>query len=433
MFLIYVHKITNRLDYIFNFVFTQNLELDYRITTIRDEFINYPGPKLNYSLERFGGLINIKPVLLLSQDDITPQYIEVKEYNNTAVLFYTEEGDLPFDIFAASFFLITRYEEYLNSKLDRFGRFDPRNSIAWKKGFLTEPVVNIWITWFRDIINNKYPGLITSAPKYRFVSTVDIDNAFAYINKGLFRQLGGLAKSILKPDLKDFSNRLKVYWGFRKDPYDTYEILDKIHAKYRLNPYYFFLLANYGGHDKAVSVNNREFQELIQDRAQNHQVGIHPSFSSFLDFTVLQHEVSALAEIIGKEIEYSRFHFVKYSMPESYENLINCNIFNDFSMGYPSRIGFRSGYAGNINFFNLKTNKTTPLIIHPFNVMDAALNLYMKLSPDEAVIQTRQIIDKVKKVNGTFTLLWHNESLSNYGQWQGWESVYEQIVRYAVE
>ncbi|MGI6478171.1 MAG: polysaccharide deacetylase family protein [Salinivirgaceae bacterium] len=433
MFLIYTHKITNRLDFILDFVFAKNFGLDYRITTLREEFCSYDGPKLNYSLETFDDIINIQPKLLLSQEDITPQHIDVEEHNGIVILFPVERGALPFDIFAASFYLITRYEEYIKSKVDRFGRFDPRSSIAWQKGFLTEPVVNIWISWLKDIISKTYPELTLAEPKYKFVATIDIDNAYAYINKGFFRQTGGLVRSLFKADFKGFSNRLKVFFGSQKDPYDTYDILDKIHEKYELTPYYFFLLANYGGYDKSVPYNNKEFQELIQDRAQNHIVGIHPSFSSFVDFSVLQHEVSVLSEIIGKDVENSRFHFVKFSLPGSYENLLNLNIYNDFSMGYPSRIGFRTGYAGDVNFFNLKTNKVTPLVVHPFHVMDAALNLYMKLSPDEAVTQARNLINKVKEVNGTFTLLWHNESLCGCGQWQGWESVYEQIVRHAIE
>lgn len=433
MFLIYTHKLTNRITYILDFILEQNLGIKYRITTQRSDFIDYRGPKINYSLEPFEHCINIQPVLLLFQEDITPQHIETKRYQGTEILFVTDKGDLPFDIFAASFYLLSRYEEYGSSRLDRFGRFDPRNSIAWQKGFLTEPVVNIWIEWFSTLIKEKYSDLSIKSHRYRFVPTIDIDNAYAFKNKGIIRQVGGLAKSLLKPDIREFVKRLKVYFGKITDPFDTYGFIEQINERYNISPLYFFLLANYGGYDCAVPFDNKEFQELVLNIAQKHKVGIHPSFSSFFDFSVLESEISTLAEMISKDVEYSRFHFVKFSLPDSYVNLINCNIFHDFSMGYPSRIGFRSGYAGSFNFFNLKTNQSTKLELHPFNVMDASLNLYMKLSPDEAVVQVRQLIDKVKQVKGTFSLLWHNESLSGIGVWHGWKTVYEQIVRYAVE
>ena len=433
MLLVYSHKITNRLTYILDFVIVQNFGLDYRLTTLRDEFINFEGARLNYSYEPIPNTVHIQPTLLLSQEDIIPQLIEVKEHLGKAVIFYTDKGDLPFDIFAASFYLISRYEEYLVSKLDRFGRYDPRNSIAWKKSFLLEPIVNIWIGWLRTMLQKAFPDLPINEPTYKFLPTIDVDNAYAYSNKGLIRQVGGLARSLVQADFTDFTRRLKVYCGRIGDPFDTYDTLYQIHYRYNLSPVYFFLLANYGGLDKAVPIHNKDFQELILMHSQKHKVGIHPSFSSFFDFSILKNEIATLAELLSQDIKNSRFHFVKFALPDSYENLNKLEITDDYSMGYPSRIGFRSGYAGEYLFFNLQTNRATSLVIHPFQVMDAALNLYMKLSPDEAVFQTRQLIDKTKEVKGTFSLLWHNESLCNYGEWQGWAQVYEQIVRYAVE
>ena len=54
---------------------------------------------------------------------------------------------------------------------------------------------------------------------------------------------------------------------------------------------------------------------------------------------------------------------------------------------------------------------------------------YLRLNPDEAIEKIREIMDKVKKVNGTFISLWHNESLSDKGVWQGWRKVFEEVVR----
>ncbi len=433
MLLIYVHKITPRIEYIFDFVFNCHFTLSYRLTIDRDEFFSYQGPKLNYSYEEFDNIPWIYPTLLLVQDDLVPQFIDVEHYRNTHVFFCRDKGSLPFDLFAASFYLLTRHEEYFESNVDRFGRYDPRNSIAWKKGFLTQPVVNLWLEWLLELLLSFYPSLEYKAPTYKFVPTIDIDNAYAYQRKGFLRQFGGLVRSLALGNIREAGERLRVHIGMEQDPYDTYDQLYEIHYRFNLTPYFFFLLANYGGHDRAISVNDKEFQSLILKHAQKFNVGLHPSFSSFFDISVLRNEVEWLSSILGKDVEYSRFHFVKFALPQSYENLLAVNIKHDFSMGYPSRLGFRCGYAGDYKFFNLKTNKATDLTIHPFQAMDAALNFYMKLDPDTAVEHVRQIIDSIKKVNGTFSMVWHNESLSNRNSWQGWRLVYEQIVRYAVE
>jgi hypothetical protein len=41
-------------------------------------------------------------------------------------------------------------------------------------------------------------------------------------------------------------------------------------------------------------------------------------------------------------------------------------------------------------------------------------------------------IKVVKSVNGEFISIWHNESLSDKGRWQGWRKVYEEMVKSAV-
>lgn len=432
LLLIYCHKITERVKYTFNFVFKQNLGINYAITTNRDDFLLYEGPRLNYSFEAIENIIHIQPALILNQDDIAQQYVDVKKHNTTTLLFFNNKGNLLFDIFAATFYLITRYEEYMHSRLDRFGRFNPYNSIAHQEGFLNEPIVNIWINQLRNLLKSYYHTLEMTAPKYTFQPTIDIDRAYAYKHTGFIRQVGGLVKSLLK-NRPDFFRRLKVYAGREQDPYDTYSVLNQIHEQNNVSPYYFFLMANYGGFDKSLPISNKTFQNLISEHARKYKTGIHPSYMSYFDFSILQDEISSLYQLLGKNILCNRFHFVKFSLPESYEKLINLNILHDFSMGYPAKIGFRNGYAGDHLFFNLQTNRETTLTIHPFQVMDTTLRQYMKLSADEAIMQTKEMIDKVKAVKGKFTLLWHNESLSGIEPWRNWKSTYSQIVQYAKE
>jgi hypothetical protein len=45
-------------------------------------------------------------------------------------------GDLPFDPLAATFYLVSRYEEYLPFIPDEHGRFPAKQSFAFSNGFL---------------------------------------------------------------------------------------------------------------------------------------------------------------------------------------------------------------------------------------------------------------------------------------------------------
>jgi hypothetical protein len=107
-------------------------------------------------------------------------------------------------------------------------------------------------------------------------------------------------------------------------------------------------------------------------------------------------------------------------------------ITDDFSMGYPSVSGFRASIAMPYKFFDLKKNDITSLTIHPVSVMDVTLRDHNHLDPDQALEKIKSLINTVKTVRGKFIPIWHNESLSEYGRWQGWRRVYEEMLRYAV-
>ena len=71
------------------------------------------------------------------------------------VFFYSgESGNLPFDIFSAAFYLLSRYEEYLPHVKDNFGRFTKNDSISFKHDFLNQPVVDIWASYFKNELKN---------------------------------------------------------------------------------------------------------------------------------------------------------------------------------------------------------------------------------------------------------------------------------------
>jgi hypothetical protein len=433
MLLIYTHKKSNRLLYTLEFIFKEHFKVPYQVTVNALEFKNYMGPKLNYSMEDFSiDTFDIFPVLLMFQEDVTEHKIEVSEWDGVKIFYRVGKGDLPFDIIAATFFMISRYEEYLYANRDRFGRYDPRNSLAWKNKFLYEPVANIWLNRFGKLLTERFPDFKIEMPEYKFIPTIDIDNAFAYLHKGFLRTTGGILMNMLKTRFHNFGRRLKVILGMKKDPYDTYEKINEIHDKYSLKPHIFFLLGNYGGFDRALSPLNKHFRKLIQSFTERAKVGMHASFASFSDVKRLKEEAEHLDEITNQEIVSNRFHFVKFEMPDSLNNLIDIGINNDFSMGYASRSGFRAGYAGSFKFFDLRKNISTNLRIYPFQLMDATLRFYTKDTPDVAFEKCKEIIDKIKSVNGTLITVWHNESLSGIAPWKGWDELYEKVVSYAV-
>ncbi|MBK6444775.1 MAG: polysaccharide deacetylase family protein [Bacteroidetes bacterium] len=432
MLLIYSPTNGPRLRYTFDLIFRELLGIDYSITNKVDEFNFHQSAKLNYSESPFGDELFIYDTGFLAQRGIRDQQLAVFDWMDTKAFFATHpKYVLPFDPFAAAFYMVSRYEEYLPHKRDEHDRFDAHESLAYQKGFLLKPVVNIYANKLKEIISAHYPELKFPEKKYRYLSTIDIDNAWAHREKGLMRTTGAILRSFSQFNFKDILDRLAVLAGRKQDPYDTYENLFRIQQQYDLKCIYFFLLGDYGINDKNVSVSRKEFQSLIKSIADYNEVGIHPSYSSNAQPDRVRLEQSRLRKVIRRDVTKSRQHFLKVQFPGTYRHLIDCDISDDYTMGYASEIGFRAGICSSFLFYDLDNEQSTSLRIHPFVVMDATLRFYMKIQPAEVFSYISPLVREVKAVNGTFISIWHNETISNKKPWEGWQDVYEEVVKIA--
>lgn len=434
MILIYSEKLTNRVKFIFRLFFTDILKMEYQLTSDSKDFVAFEGAKFNYSKQNLGDEFFIVAENLLFERGIAYQELSFIEYQNLPAFFptYHKKSALPFDIFAAAFYMVTRYEEYLPYKKDEYGRFSSFESLAHKKGFLQKPIVNIWALHLAELLRKSFTGLEMKGTKYKYIPTIDIDAAWSYRQKGLFRTLGGFMNSLTRFDIDEIAERFKVLAGFQKDPFDTYEFHLELQRKYKLRPIFFILFAEYGFNDKNIPVYNSKFKTLIKSLADYVDVGIHPSYGSNSNAKKLRIEVERLSKVVNREITKSRQHFLKLNMPSTYRNLINLDIEHDYSMGFAAQPGFRAGICVPFNFFDLDLDAETHLRIHPFTLMDGTLRDYMNVSAENAMEHIKPLIEEVKKVNGTFISLWHNESLGDSKRWKGWASIYEEMIEEAL-
>ena len=145
---------------------------------------------------------------------------------------------------------------------------------------------------------------------------------------------------------------------------------------------------------------------------------------------MVKEEINRLSEVLNREVTMSRQHFLRLSLPSTYQILIELDVTDDYSMGYASQAGFRAGYADTFQFFDLENDMKTKLNIHPFALMDGTMRDYLDLDVHESYEKAKKLIDEVKNVNGTFILLWHNETLSGEKRWEGWITLYRKILDY---
>lgn len=431
--LVFSPVVRARTTYIFKLIINDLLGIDFDFVSDENVFLNHDGPRLNYSDLLFEGALQIVPAGLLEEKGINSHkigYVDFQDHK-TPFAVYNKLSALPFDLFSAAFHLVSRYEEYLPYIRDEHGRFSSGSSIAAQKEFLHIPVVNRWAIALGQLLVKQFPELTVTGTSYNYLPTIDVDAAWAYKNKGLIRTLGGFLKGLAARDLADVKRRFQVMTGMANDPFDTFLFIKELHQAYGLRPHFFILFAEYGLNDKNIPVNNANFQVLVKSIADYADVGIHPSYASNKNPVLLSSEISRLSSVLHMDINSSRQHFLKLSLPETYRNLLDNDITDDYTMGYAACPGFRAGICSTFKWFDLESEVATNLNIHPFAIMDGTLRDYMKIEAEEALAHIRPLVDEVRNVGGTFISLWHNESLSGEKRWNGWVDVYKDLLHYA--
>ena len=435
---IYNSEFTTRIEYILKFVIVEVLSESYVIYTDENQYLNADGPKINYSNKSIDpneiriynegflyetGTRNFEPKLS-KKNDFIKVFIDSESKE--------EQADyIDFDIFSAIFYFISRYEEYLPYRKDRHGRFEAKQSFAYKHGFLDQALVDRYIIFLREKLQSKFPNLNFKKSEFNVQPSIDIDQVFAIKGKSLFRWMSALAKAFVGFRFRTLATLLAVKIANTKDPYDVYDKFEKIHAKYNLTAIYFFLFSKKRTkYDINISRNNKAFRRIIQKLSIKSMIGIHPSYYSKSNTTIIEEELNLLSSVSSQLIDSSRQHFLKMKIPFTYKALMAIGIQNEYSMGYASLPGFRASTSLSFQFYDLSQEQISFLRVHPFSVMDATFKHYLNVSPAEALEQICEIIDEIKRVDGQFIPLWHNESMSNYAEWEGWQGVYGEMLAY---
>lgn len=416
---------TPRLQYVLSELFGRRMGIAYVVVTTLDDLeASSARVKINYTADAVPGSLHVKPHGLLSETGIRDLKVDVSRDDKWNTLLWTNNGaEVPFDVFAATFFLLSRYEEYDNPIRDEHGRFEAKHSLAFQHHFLQVPVIEVWTEQLKNIFSALDPGLVFTNHTYTKLSTIDVDFAFKYKGVGIKRWFGKLVRSMLTLKLADATTQLLVSAGLKRDPYDTFGFIHKTTAS---GLAYFMLMSNKGGYDKATG-----FQQLTSIIGQLNEhanfIGIHPSYRSNSEHELLSEEINLLKQLSGKSVRYSRNHFLKLALPQTYQRLITAGIEYDYTMLYADAPGFRAGTCFPFSFYDLTKEQKTTLTIYSTCAMDVTFKDYIRASPNEAIRILNDMETIARKYQGLFITLWHNSSFAQQDGWEGWNRVYSGI------
>jgi len=413
--IVYSPQNNNRLKYVLDYLLADRCGLSYQLTD--DEERLKEGPVLNYSAKHIDKSLRINYSLYLQNLSDTPDFDKELEFN---------EVSTNFDFLAACFFLLARVEEYHSKDLDSHRRYKAENSILHKVGLLDYPIIDAWVLSFKEQLLMQF-GLKTKSEKYNFVSTVDIDHIYAFRHKPTTIKLGSLLRDMLTLKFQRVNGR-----RLDKDPYDRLEEMLEWNKEVGAAPIFFVLTAQRGAYDKSLPPSHIEFITKISSLAQKALVGIHPSYASNLSPHILKKEKNDLTAIVDQPIILSRQHYLKVTLPDTYRQLIDLGIKEEYSMGYASQLGFRAGTSRPFYWYDLRKDQKTVLKVVPFCIMDVTLKNYLHLTAEQARLKCISIIENLKAVEGQCSIIWHNSSFYEVEGWAGWEEVYKSLLKEAL-
>ena len=115
----------------------------------------------------------------------------------------------------------------------------------------------------------------------------------------------------------------------------------------------------------------------------------------------------------------------RVDVPETYQNLVEAEFTDDFTMGYTHEIGFRAGTCTPFQFYDIAMEEQQPIKLHPFAIHDYAL---VDLKSKELMLrEVDAIFRAVKKVNGQLLTVFSNELLGSR-QKTDWIKLYSKLI-----
>lgn len=378
------------------------------------------------------------PELPLRNWDLPSQLIKNSKLADTTslpVIFGTNgtgkllnQGDsltLPIDIFGSAFFMLSRYEEVVNNNLDSHQRFPGSQSIAYKAGFLEQPIIDQYVELLWLTMKSLWPEIQRKETTGKTWVTCDVDVPFdtRFNSPGnIIRTLAGDALKRRSPNqfARSIKSVFKNIRGTYKDPYDTFDWYMDTCEKYGHKAAFYFIADHSAGKiDGSYSLNDPKVKALLKNIAdRGHEIGLHGSYNTFNNPEQIKKERNRLLEAceklgIDSKVEGNRQHFLRWDTGQTPDHLDEAGFEYDTTGSFADMPGFRYGTARPFKMWSWKKNSALALTQKPLIVMESSVidERYLNLGyTPESINKILQIKRSSLSTGGNFTLLWHNSS-----------------------
>ncbi|RBO85739.1 polysaccharide deacetylase family protein [Marinomonas aquiplantarum] len=340
----------------------------------------------------------------------------------------THHTVIHYDILGLTYWMLNRIEEIGRTDLDLHGRFPATSSHAYQHDYLERPVVDEWLHLLGQVIQKVWPSVSIKKHQFSIKLSHDVDRPSRYAFRTLKPLLRAMAGDVLK--YSNFKGAIIAPWIRLKsrnhlhhnDPFNTFDwIMQQSEANNLTSAFYFICGGDHLNDADYQPEDSRIRQLLRQIHLRGHEIGLHPSYDTYQNPAAIQQEADCLLRVCKEEgIEQGgfggRMHYLRWENPVTLQSWEDAGMTYDSTLSYADRPGFRCGTCYEYSAFNVVTQKSLLLRIRPLVVMECSIMGagYMGLGSGEAALQKiLEIKDVCRRVDGCFTLLWHNSELYN--------------------
>jgi hypothetical protein len=384
----------------------------------------------------------------MPRDQVIPRTATIAVHDSIPVLFWGKgyEGDnKPFaeqradgsvvfyvDIVAATLFMLSRWEETVTTVRDEHGRFPSTASVAYKQGFLDRPLVDEYALILREWLRLLLPRWEPKPRSFTVKLSHDIDHIYRFPSQLVaFRTLGGDLLKRRDPisAWQTGVDAITQVMAPQKNSYfqGIYSLAEISKSNALGKDAFYFMAVDPNSPDCSYDPASPLVCGSIQDLCkEGFEIGLHAGYDTLSNPQRLAEEKARLDAVLGSTQYGGRQHYLRFQVPQTWRHWEQVGLICDATMGYADHEGFRCGTCHAFRPFDLEEDRELDIWEQPLIVMDQTLRRYRRLSPEQGEAQILKLAERCKRVDGTFTLLWHNSSLGR--EWGRWRDTYQRVV-----
>lgn len=314
------------------------------------------------------------------------------------------------DIFASTFFMLTRWEEELLGRQEK-GDCDETQLFCVKNKIHQRPIVNEYAELLCKLLS---PNIPVSNRNYEVILAHDVDGFLPHSwPKILWNMIKHIGRKILGKKTASFTWREQIdYKKHYPDPYVQFEMYTTLAQKYGIEEWFYFKVCGRGEREATYFFDDNRTKDIINrlkaKKSLRLVLGFHPSQNVFKNPKQWNKEVFRIIGLLKEKPFVERNHHLLYNY-ETYRQLegIKETPINMSNCVFHKRLGFRSGICIPYHVFDLYQQRKMNIIETPGQIMDTALRLHEYKTAEDEWKDIVDIINMVKKYNGCLVLTWH--------------------------